>query len=189
MPKPTSTQFITRTAVMLALALVFQIFGGSIAAVVGLPSNFVVGPLVNLCLLVATAISGVWSGAFVGLMTPATASLTGHLPIPVQLVPIIVVGNLLLVAVFWLFDRGTAGSSSGAKLWTRIVGIVAGAVLKTAWLWAVTAGFAGLGWLPAKAAPVLVLAMSWPQGVTAAIGGVLALLVLVPLELAVRRTE
>jgi len=182
-------RFITRTAVMLALALVFQIYGGSIAAVIGLPANFVVGPLVNLCLFVATAISGVWSGVFVGLLTPATASLTGHLPIPVQLVPVIVVGNILLVVVFWLFERSTKNASTGAKLWTRTVGIVAGAVLKTAWLWAVTAGFASLAWLPAKAAPVLVLAMSWPQALTAAIGGVLALVVLLPLEKAVRRSN
>ncbi len=184
----TSVQFLTRTAVMLALALVFQFFGGNIAAAIGLPPQFVVGPLVNLCLLVATAIAGVWSGGLIGILTPVTAALTAHLPVPAPLVPVVAIGNVVLVVAFWLFDRRSVGRSAGPKLQLRVAGILAGALLKCGFLWGVTALFAQLAWIPAKAAPALLVAFGWLQAVTALIGGAIALVVLVPVEAAVPKT-
>lgn len=189
MAQRTSVQFLTRTAILLALALLFQFYGGSIAAVLGLPAQFVVGPLVNLCLLVATAISGVWSGVLIGLLTPVTATLTGHITVPLPLIPVIVVGNLILVVAFWLFDRRAAGKSAGPKLGLRSAGLLAGALVKCGVLWGATALFAQLAWLPAKSVPALLVAFGWLQAVTALIGGALALVVLVPIEAAVPKTK
>lgn len=185
MAMPKSVRFLTRTAILLALALVFQIYGGTIARAILLSPQFVVGPLVNLCLLVATAIAGVWSGGIVALLTPITAWLLGQHGIPLPLVPVIAVGNLLYVLAFWWFDRRIAGRKPGAKLAMRSSGIVVGAAVKCGWLWGVTALFANLGWVP----PALLVAMGWLQAVTALIGGALALLVLVPVEAAIPKTR
>ncbi|MHB1391586.1 MAG: hypothetical protein ACYCYE_00635 [Clostridia bacterium] len=33
-------------------------------------NNFIVGPLVNACLLVSTALTGVWSGMIIAVVSP-----------------------------------------------------------------------------------------------------------------------
>ena len=74
MKKP-NTKLITRTAIMLALTIVFQALGRYTN--LGPNSNFVVGPLVNACLLIATAAAGLWGGAIVSIVSPFGAIITG----------------------------------------------------------------------------------------------------------------
>jgi hypothetical protein len=190
MAKPTSTQFITRTALLLALTVVLQIFGKAFTDLLLIPpmfSSFVVGPLVNLCLLVATAFAGVWSGVAIALIAPFSAFLAGSVPAPL-FIPVIALGNLILVLCFALADRSARNGKARSKTGIRSIGILVGAVLKTAWLWGGIVLFTRLVALPASVAKLMNFAFSWPQAFTAVLGGILALLLLGLLEKSIRKT-
>jgi len=56
-----SVQFITRTAILLALTMIFQSFRAP---------QLVTGTLVNGMLLISAGYVGMWSGVIIGLFTP-----------------------------------------------------------------------------------------------------------------------
>lgn len=167
-----NVKFITRTAILLALTVVFQSMGRFLTPYMGTYNSFIVGPLVNACLLIATAIVGIGSGALIALTAPFGAILTGA-AVPLPFAPFIAIGNFLIVLGFYI-------------LWKRsqIAGIIVGSLIKFGFLWGaiffmipvLTAG------KPAKAVAQmttsLMFTFSWPQLVTALIGGALAIIVL-----------
>jgi hypothetical protein len=165
--KISTTKFITRTAILLALTLVFQAIGRYIP--LGPNSNFIVGPLVNACLLIATAFTGLWSGIIISVLAPFGAVLTGA-AIPLLFTPFIAAGNAVLVIVFYILRK------------RRTVGIVSGAVLKFGVLFASISLFLGISEVAPKLASALYFSFSWPQLVTALIGGILAMIVINALE-------
>jgi hypothetical protein len=138
----------------------------------GTYNNFIVGPLVNACLLVSTSIVGIWAGVFIALAAPFGAILTGA-AVPLPFAPFIAIGNFLIVLGFYLLMKRS-----------QIAGVIVGSLVKFGFLWGaiylmipvITAG------KPAKAAVQmtnsLMFTFSWPQLVTALIGGALALIVL-----------
>ena len=71
MENKNTTRWLTRTAILLAVALVFQLGG--------FPQP-ISGPVINLVLYLAALINGILSGVIIGLFTPFVASLTGILP-------------------------------------------------------------------------------------------------------------
>ena len=83
---------LTRTAVLLALALVFQIGFTQFAQ----PA---VGPLVNMTLLVAAVVVGSIPAIIIGCLTPLMAFLLGIMPL-LPLVPFIMLGNAILIVSF-----------------------------------------------------------------------------------------
>ena len=163
-----NVKFIARTAIMLALTILFQTLGRFIP--LGANSQFVVGPLVNACLLIAVAAAGIWSGVVIALATPFGAILTGA-AIPLPFAPFIAIGNLILVLSFFLLMKKT-----------KIGGIVAGSILKFGFLLASVNFFAWAVKIPEKKAAAMLLAFSWPQLVTALTGGIIALIVIKGLE-------
>ena len=88
------------TALIIALAIVFQqlryVLGGS-----NIVSTYVISSLVNLCLIVAATMLGLWSGAAVAVVTPLIALMQGHAQAP--MVPWIIAGNAVLVVCYALF--------------------------------------------------------------------------------------
>ncbi len=181
--KNKNLQLIVRTALLLAIALLFQ----QLRLVIGtsLASTIVIGALVNLALYVSAATVG-WRGSiFVAILTPAVAALQNHLPHPL-LIPFVAAGNLALVIGFELVERR---SNSTLRMGT---GVAVASVLKTAALYClvvllfVPAILPGLG-LPEQKVmgmtAALKLSFTWPQLVTALIGGVVA----IPVIKAVRR--
>ncbi|MEL7566380.1 MAG: ECF transporter S component [Dehalobacterium sp.] len=85
-------QFITRTAVLLAIVLAVQSLR--------LPSYFT-GPVINAVLILATIFTGVLSGITIGCITPIVALLMGIIPpAAAPLVPLIVAANITLVLIF-----------------------------------------------------------------------------------------
>ena len=82
----------TRTAVLLSLALIFQIGFNQFAQ----PA---VGPLVNMTLIVATLIVGPLSATLIGVLTPLVAFLLGIMPL-LPIVPFIMIGNAIFVFSF-----------------------------------------------------------------------------------------
>jgi hypothetical protein len=171
--KRPNIQFLTRTGMLLALTVVVQLVGIYIPDAI---RNWIVGPLVNACLLVATALAGVWSGLFISLAAPYTSMLLNHASIASVLFffgPFIVVGNAALVLLFHLFrNKG------------RIAGVLTGAVVKFGILYGGIVGFYALleatGWITKiKGNKGLMLAtFGYPQLLTALIGGVIAFAVI-----------
>ena len=70
------TRFLTRTALLLAAVIAFQLIGKLIPY-----NNFIVGPVVNAALLVATAAAGVWSGITISVIAPLVSAFTNKAPI------------------------------------------------------------------------------------------------------------
>ena len=111
--------------------------------------QLVTGSCVNLVLAIAALIGGVWSGVTVAVISPFCAYLLGIGPAFLPLVPCVSLGNAVYAVLFALL----VGRFLQKKK------LVAPAVIPAAKLSTVTAAF------------------TWPQLLTAVIGGVLACLI------------
>lgn len=170
--------WIARTAVLLAIAVLFQSLRLLIPVLAAIPvgpitlDQLLIGTLVNLTLCIAAGMTGFWSGAVIGVLTPTIAFFEGALKFPLM-IPFVAVGNIVIVLIFWLFARKLAFKGS------PYVGAVIGAIFKTAVLWLAVA-FAAVPLLGVKgpAAQAIVFMFSWPQAITGAAGGILAAVIL-----------
>ncbi|NPV92903.1 MAG: ECF transporter S component [Firmicutes bacterium] len=87
------TQWITRTAVILALAIIVQLLR--------LPQP-VTGPVVNALILLAVILVGLWSAVLIGCLTPWIALLMGIMPpMMLPLIFVIMAANVVLALVFF----------------------------------------------------------------------------------------
>ncbi len=147
-----SVRRLTRLALLLALTLSVQYLR--------LPTP-VTGPLVNLMLIVSTAVIGTAGGAAVGALTPWAALLLGIIPpVLAPAIPFIMLGN-----AGYCFSYGLLAEKIRGGPW---VGLALGSVLK----FIIIAGAARyLLTLPPPAAAALLL----PQLINALIGGGAAL--------------
>ena len=177
--KNINTKFITRTAVLLALTIVFQVAGRSIP--LGPNSNFIVGPLVNACLIISTAIAGLWSGTIISIVAPYFAALTSHSPLSPFILafsPFIAAGNFILVLMIHLLRKRN-----------YFVGLISGSVLKFIVLYGGLHIMLGIKTLPGPQAQMVSFLFSWPQLVTALAGGVIAYSVLKVLLKSIKSDE
>lgn len=162
--KTRSTVFITRTAMLLALTVVFQMAGRLLPA----NSNFIVGPLVNACLAISAVFAGLWGGIVISVLSPFTSLVNNHAPIAAALLPFapfIAAGNAVYVTIFKLSYRKS-----------KAAGIIAGSTAKSAFLYGSVLLFLRLFNFP-KFSKTLLFLFGWPQLVTALIGGFIALAV------------
>ena len=92
---------LVTTALLIALSFVFQqlrpVLGGS-----NIISTYIIGSLVNLCLIIAATAVGLWSGVAVSVITPLIALLQGHAALP--MLPWIIAGNAVLAVLYTLFS-------------------------------------------------------------------------------------
>lgn len=143
-------KFITRTGILLAVALVVQMGG--------LPQP-ITGPLINTVLYLSALLVGSWSGIIIGICTPVIAFMRGILPAPLgPMIPFIALGNGVLVVVFSLLKRKN-----------KVLGIILASLVKYAIL-TITVKF--IVDVPDKIAQI----MSLPQLFTALSGGAIAML-------------
>jgi hypothetical protein len=166
MERKINTRFITRTALLLAIVIVFQLLG----RFMGPYNNFIVGPIVNAVLIIATAASGLWSGTAIAVIAPIVSALTNKAaiaPIILAFSPFIAAGNFIIVLSFSLLMKKS-----------KVAGVITGAIVKFAFLYGAITVFAGLMNLKPKVASSLTTLFSWPQLVTALVGGVIALIVI-----------
>lgn len=177
-PKKSPAYWVTRTALGVALVVVAQLLGKVIpagAAIVGpfSATQLVTGSLVNCVLFVFTATTGIWSGVAIGILSSILASLVGVGPAIPAVTPVIACGNAVLAVVFGLLH----GKEWSFPRWAAAA--VAAAAVKCAFLWVCVPFVLGLlSGVPEKQVAAVSIMFSWPQGVTALIGGVLAMLVL-----------
>lgn len=156
MKTDTKTNWLTRTALLLAIALVFQMGG--------FPQP-ITGPLVNTVLYLAASIVGWQGGILIGILTPVVAAMRGILPPPLTpLIPFIALGNATMVVLFYLL-----------KSKNKIIAIIVASVVKFLIL------FSAVNLL-VQVPPAVSKMMSLPQLITALTGGIVALLVMTILK-------
>ena len=154
-------RIFTRAALLLALTILFQ----SLRLFIPMPavfSTFLIGSLVNACLLVTIDTVGLWPALMIGAAAPVVAWFQQLLPVPVFIFPV-AFANLIYVTIFFALR--------GNMPW---FGLVVAATAKTLLLtmsitWLLT--FVNLS---PQVSAAIVFVMSWPQFVTAIIGGLLA---------------
>ena len=167
------TLWITETAVLLALLVGLQFVTKAMG-------QFVTGSCVNLVLGVAVLTAGLWSGVTVAVLSPFCAFLVGIGPAFLPIVPMVAVGNTVLVVLLHLLCRDRKPMA--------YVGMAVAAVAKfvALWLLIVVVVLPMLG-LPEKQQAVLSASFTWPQLVTALIGGVLAVSIAPTIRKALQR--
>lgn len=124
--------------------------------------QLVTGTVVNAALLVATVRLGPRAAMSIGVLPSLFALVSGQLPaVLAPMVPFIVLGNIVLVAVFHALRR--------KGYW---IGAGAAALLKAAWLFGTSVALLAL--LPVEVPAAVAAMMGWPQLVTALTGATLA---------------
>ena len=172
--------WVTRTAVMMALLITLQMVTKSLGQIV-------TGSFVNAVLAVTVLVCGLGSGVTVALLSPAFAYLLGIAP-QILTVPAIMIGNTVFVVLLHLI--------CGKTLWKSVAGLLVAAVCKFAILYVlVTHVICGVLAQPLLAQGVLKEPMlkmlpatfSFPQLLTALIGGAVALAIAPVLKKALRK--
>ncbi|MBU1203024.1 iron hydrogenase [Patescibacteria group bacterium] len=125
--------------------------------------QWLTGPIVNAMFLIAVALLGTESAIFLALLPSTIALSVGMLPaILAPMIPFIIISNTILILGFsYLRDK---------NFW---LGVIVASFLKYLFLWSTS--FVVINLLIKKELATNVSAMmSWPQFVTAVLGGVIA---------------
>ena len=195
--------WVTRTGLMLALALIAQ----AIRLVIPAVPTLVVGSLVNTTLIVATGMVGLSSALVIAIVTPVVALLQGFLP-HVLMVPGVMVGQIVLVVIYYYMSKLAYGEKLVPYGLNRWCAMITAAIAKFTSLY-----FLVIKWLlplvitakttelsdklvaeqvatqTQKIYATISAAFTWPQLINALIGGALALIILAILEKAVPKRE
>lgn len=165
----TKIRWITTTALMLALLVALQALTKPLG-------QFVTGSCVNSVLAISVLFGGLGCGITVALISPVVAFLLGIAP-QILTVPAIMAGNTVFVVLLHLLQ--------GKSLVRQVTAWLVAAVAKFAVLYAVVVWLIcgvlsqpllASGTLKPPMLNVLPATFSWPQLITALIGGGVALL-------------
>ena len=167
----TKIRWITETAVMLALLVTLQ----SVTKPLG---QLVTGSCVNTVLAIATLVGGLGSGITIALISPVLAFLLGIAP-QILTVPAIMVGNGVFVVLMSVLADKTGKNitrqaaawlisafAKFASLYFIVVKLICGVLSES---------LMAAGTLKAPMLKALPATFSWPQLITALIGGAIAL--------------
>lgn len=171
--------WVTQTGVLLALLIVVQ------AVTSGLGNTLVTGSLVNLILIVAVTTGGFASGFTIALLSPLFAFMFGIGPAFQQIVICVALGNAVLVTIWHLI----AGINKKQGVMNFAMATLVGALAKFGVLYLSIVQFVVpiLLKMPAPKAAMVSGAFSFPQLITALIGGGLSILVVPVLSKALNR--
>ena len=156
---------MTRTALLLAVALLCQTLRFFLPVPV-IFSTFIIGALVNACLLIALQSVGLGPALLIACVTPVVAYFQQLLPIPLFILPV-AAGNSLYI---WLFQRLL-------RIGPVMPAIGGAALGKTAFFYLAFFWLLTLIQLPPAMTAAVMFVMSWPQLVTGVLGGLLAHLI------------
>lgn len=175
--------WITETAVMLALLVTLQ-------ALTKPMGQLVTGSFVNAVLAVTVLFAGLYSGITVAIISPVLAYLLGIAP-QILTVPAIMVGNTVFVLILHFVS-----SKDYKNIVRQIIAWLLAAAAKFASLYAIVVwlicgvfseGLLASGVMKAPMLTALPATFSWPQLITALIGGAVALLIAPVLRKALRK--
>lgn len=169
-------RWVAKTGVLTALLIALQWATAPTQVFAG---QYITGSLVNCVLAVATLMGGVYCGIVVAIISPFCAFLLGIGPKLIQVVPIIALGNIALVIVLHLLHRPKK------PFWYQELSVIPAALLKFVVLYlGITVLLPALGvTLPPK---LVLMLSSYPQLVTAFIGGTVAMLLMPLLKKAIK---
>ena len=171
-------QWITRTAILIALLVVLQ------AATMPLGTTIVTGSVVNMLLVVSVMIGGLASGITVAVVSPVLAKLVGIGPLW-TLIPFIILGNITLV-LLW---HNIGNRNMGKPYIAHVAALAVAAIAKFLVLYVgiVQIAVPLLLGLPAQQAAAISAMFSVAQLFTALIGGAVATILLPTLKKAVNK--
>ena len=164
-------RWITETAVMLALLVCLQ-------ALTKPMGQLVTGSCVNAILAVSALVGGLSSGLVVALCSPVLAFLLGIAP-QILTVPAIMAGNSVFVILL-----SVLADKTGKNMIKQMIAWIVAAAAKFAALYAIVVllicgvlseNLLATGVLKAPMLNALPATFSWPQLITALIGGAVAL--------------
>ncbi|MCX7615131.1 MAG: ECF transporter S component [Clostridiales bacterium] len=178
MEKNNNILWITRTALFLALLIIVQFVSKNLG-------QFVTGSLVNLVLVTAGLTAGISSGLTIAILSPFFAFILGVGPAFPQFLPVIAIGNAVIVLMVWLFTY--KWSNSG--LISNVLAIVIGATAKFLVLWMGIVKIILPMMTALKPAQMAKLgaAFSWSQLITALIGASIAFMIAPTLKKAMQK--
>ena len=175
--------WITSTAMMIAVLVALQWVTKPLG-------QLVTGSCVNLVLAVTVLVVGLSGGVTVALISPVMAYLLGIAP-QILTVPAIMVGNTVFVVMLHLLV-----SRADGKVAVKIAGWILAAVAKFATLYLIVSelicgvlapSLMASGALKEPMLKALPATFSWPQLITALIGGGIALLIVPVIRKAVKK--
>lgn len=168
--------YLTETAVMTALLIVFQ-------AATKPAGQYVTGTCVNALLAISVLAVGLWSGITVALLSPFFAFLLGIGPQLFPVVPSIAVGNLVFVLLLGLLAGGR-----DVPLWRQCAAWLAAAAAKFGVLYLLVVKLlCSVLTLKEPQIAMFTVMFSYPQLITALTGGAIALMLTPLLRRALRR--
>jgi len=133
------------------------------APLIGIHSQWLTGPIVNMALILAVYMVGIRGALLIGILPSTIALGTGLLPsVLAPMIPFIILSNTILILVVDWF-----------KNYNYFTGLIFAAGAKYLFLFITSTIVINLLVNQALAVKVAVI-MSWPQFFTALIGGVLA---------------
>lgn len=147
---------LTKAALLLAIALVFQFVK---------MGQFITGSGINAVLILATHLCGLPWAIAIGFITPFMAVVLGiQPPALIIVVPFIIAGNVIYSLIYFLLKRKS-----------KAIAIIAAAYAKFELLYSAVNFI-----LTVK--PPIKAALSFPQIITALVGGTLALVIIQVIE-------
>ena len=172
---------ITRTGVLVALLVTLQwaTAGSQIFA-----GQYITGTLVNCVLSISALMGGLWCGVAVGLVSPFAAFLLGIGPKLVQIVPCIAIANCVYVVILNLLLYGKKSAFYMQLLWVLTASLAKFVFLYTLVLKVVIPIMQDS--LKQQQIKTFSVMFSWPQLITAFLGGFLAILLYPLLRKAVK---
>jgi len=174
--------WVTRTAVLIALLVTMQF----VTAMLG--NQFVTGSIGNLIMIVSLLTCGLATGLTVAIVSPICASLVGVGPAFPPLVPFIALGNAVFILAWYFLELLNKSDKSGIryKITNYLIAIVA-AFIKFLVLYAgiVRIALPYILHLNERQGAMISLAFSYPQIITATIGGVIALTIVPTIQKAI----
>jgi len=169
--------WITRTAVLIALTVALQ------ALTLQLGNTIITGSIVNLMLIIAVMTCGLFTGLSVAAVTPIIAALLGILPTWLY-IPFIAIGNMVLVSAWHFFDNSKIANQYISYGIALIVGALAKfSVIHFGIVWFL------MGIRTFNIAALMANPLSIPQLITAATGGVCAIILLPSLLKAIKQRK
>jgi len=175
-------RFVTETAIMLALLVSLQALTKGFG-------QLVTGSCVNAILAISVLVGGLGSGLTVALISPVLAFLLGIAP-QILTVPAIMAGNAVYVVLLYVIAGNSksivrkviawvvAAAAKFAALYAIVVGLICGVLSE---------GLLAAGTLKEPMLKALPATFSWPQLITALIGGAVALLIVPVLRKALKK--
>lgn len=166
---------ITRTAILIAVTIALQ------ALTLQLGNQIVTGTVVNMMLILSVMLFGLPTGLTVGVVTPVLPTLMGFGPVW-PIVPFIIIGNMVLITI-WHF---VGNIHIKVENISYILALIAGAGAKFGVLYAGVVMIAAPFILGVPDGHPITIMFSYPQIITASLGGAVAIILLPPLRRALK---